>query len=184
MKITVVAALLSAFVTTTALAADTGFYLGAKFGSVNYDFSYASNNSQAGYGLLGGYFVSDYFAVEAEFNRLGGFDDNFYGSTITGKSFGFSGVGLLPLNREFSLFGKMGIVSSSLEDSPQPGFTGPNRTGNYTGLSIGLGGQFNVGEAAGIRFGLDGYPVSHKDFSNTSNLSSASMLYIGGIVRF
>lgn len=178
MKKAVIAALLSAFVAAPAVAADTGLYLGVKFGSVNYGYDNVSNNSQAGYGLLGGYTVNDYFAVEAEFNRLGGFDSST--GTIKGRSFGFSGVGTLPMSPEFSLFGKMGIASSSLEDTAKPPFTG-NYTYNNTGLTIGFGGQFNVGEGAGFRFGYDSYPVGDAAITTTSY---AGMLYIGGLVKF
>lgn len=178
MKGVVIAALLSAFAATPAVAADTGFYIGAKFGSVNYGYGNVYNNSQAGYGLLFGYTVNDYFAVEAELNRLGGFDSST--GTIKGRSFGFCGVGSLPLSPEFSLFAKMGIASSTLDDTAKPGYTG-NYTYTNTGLSIGFGGQFNVNEAAGIRFGYDSYPVGDSAITTTSH---AGMLYIGGIFKF
>ncbi len=178
MKNVVIAVLLSACAITPALAADSGFYIGAKFGSVNYDYANVSNNSQAGYGFLGGYTINDYFAVEAEFNRLGGFDST--SGTIKGRSFGFSGVGSLPLSPEFSLFGKMGISSSTLDDTAKPGFTG-NFTYTNTGLSIGFGGKFNVGNEAGILFGYDSYPVGDAAITTTSH---AGMLYIGAVFNF
>ncbi|MFZ5523617.1 MAG: outer membrane beta-barrel protein [Pseudomonadota bacterium] len=178
MKVIVTVALFSAFVAAPAVAADTGFYFGAKFGSVNYGYANVSNNSQAGYGLLGGYTVNDYFAVEAEFNRLGGFDSTT--GTVKGRSFGFSGVGSLPLSPEFSLFGKMGISSSTLDDTAKPGYT-ENFTYTNTGLSIGFGGKFNIGNDAGILFGFDSYPVGDSAITTTS---SAGMLYLGGIFKF
>ena len=179
MKRFLMAALLSAFLASPAAATDTGFYIGAKFGSVNYDYANVSNNSQAGYSLLGGFTISEYFAMEAEFNRLGGFDT--FDSTIKGKSFGISGVGTMPLNPEFSLYGKMGISSSTLEDSPRPGFSGPVFTYTNTGLSFGFGGKFNVGNSAGILFGYDSYPVGDAALTNTSH---AGMLYIGALFNF
>ena len=160
-----------------ALAADTKLYVGFKFGSVNYGYNNVSNNSQAGYGLLGGYTINDNFSVEAEFNRLGGFDSGT--GNITGRSFGFSGVGSLPLSQEFSLFGKLGIANNTLDDKAKPGYSG-NYTYNYTGMTIGFGGQFNVGRDAGIRLGFDSYPV--QDSYGTT--SSASLLYVGGILKF
>jgi OmpA-OmpF porin, OOP family len=178
MKKIIIAALLSAFAAAPAVAADTGLYLGLKFGSVNYGYANVSNNSQAGYGLFGGYAVNEYFAVEAEFNRLGGFDST--SGTIKGRSFGFSGVGSLPLSPEFSLFGKMGIASSTLDDTAKPGYTG-NFTYTNTGLTIGFGGKFNVGNDAGILFGFDSYPVGDSAVTTTSH---AGMLYIGGVFKF
>ena len=178
-KIAIVALLTAtAFFASPAVAADTGFYLGFKFGSVNYGYDNVSNNSQAGYGLLGGYSLNDYFAMEAEFNRLGGFDSAT--GTIKGRSFGFSGVGSLPLSPEFSLYGKMGIASTTLDDTAKPGYSG-NYTYTNTGLTIGFGGQFNIGNDAGVLFGYDSYPVGDAAITTTSQ---AGMLYIGAIFKF
>ena len=170
--------LLSTIAATPAIAADTNLYLGAKFGSVSYGYDNVSNNSQAGYGLLAGYAFNKVFSIEAEYNKLGGFDGDT--GTVKGRSFGFSGIGFLPFNREFSLFGKMGISTSTLEDTAKPGFTG-NYTYTNTGLSVGFGGQFNVGETVGMRFGFEFYPVGD---AATTNTSTANMMYIGGVIKF
>ena len=169
---------LSTLATAPAIAADTNLYLGAKFGSVNYGYDNVSNNSQAGYGLLAGYAFNRVFSIEAEFNRLGGFDNAT--STTKGRSFGFSGIGYLPFSREFSLFGRMGITTSVLEDTALPGFSG-DFTYTNTGLSTGFGGQFNVSNEVGIRFGFDFYPVGDATVTNTS---TANMMYIGTVLKF
>ncbi|MGC2166351.1 MAG: porin family protein [Gallionella sp.] len=181
MKCVISAVLLNFAIATPVLAADTGLYMGAKFGTVNYDYSYASNNSQAGYGLLLGYTVNRSLAVEAEFSRIGGFDDNPGSGVIKGKAFGFSGVGCLPINRDISLFGKMGIVSTTLDDSPQPGIPGRSYSDSFTGFNFGLGVQFTAGDATAIRFAFDSYPVAH---ITTANASSANMMYIAALVNF
>jgi opacity protein-like surface antigen len=81
----------------------------------------------------------------------------------------------------FSLFAKLGITSSSLEDSPQNGASGGIYTYTNTGLSLGLGGQFNVNEAVGIRLGFDSYQVGDAAINATSK---ASLLYVGGLFKF
>jgi len=177
MKKIAIVVLISAFIAAPAVASDTGFYIGAKLGSVNYGYSNVSNNSQAGFGLLGGYTINENFAVEAEYDSLGGFDSN--NGTIKGHSFGFSGVGSLPLSQQFSLFGKLGIASSTLKDTAKPGWVG-DFTYNNTGLTIGFGGQVNVGKEIGIRAGIDIYPVGDA----VSTTSSAGMLYVGGVFKF
>lgn len=177
MKKTVIGVLISAFIATPAIASDAGFYIGAKLGSVNYGYGNVSNNSQAGFGLLGGYAINENIAIEAEYDSLGGFDSN--SGTIKGSSFGFSGVGSLPLNQQFSLFGKIGIASTTLKDTAKPGWVG-DFTYNNTGLTIGFGGQYNVNKELGIRVGIDIYPVGDA----VSTTSSAGMLYIGGVLKF
>jgi len=170
---------LSIFGTTSAMAADTNLYLGAKFGSVSYGYDNVSNNSQAGYGLIAGFSLNRVFAIEAEYNKLGGFDSNT--GIIKGRVFGFSGIGFLPFSREFSLFGKMGISTSTLEDTAKPGVPGGDFTYNNTGLNIGFGGQFNVGDEVGFRFGFDFYPVGDSTVTTTS---TANMMYIGTVLKF
>ena len=177
MKKITIAVLLSVFVAAPAVAADTGFYAGVKLGSVNYGYSNVTNNSQAGFGLLGGYAINKYFALEAEYDSLGGFDSAT--GTIKGSSFGVSGVGSYPFNEQFSLFGKLGVASSSLKDTAKPGYVG-NFTYNNTGLTVGFGGQYNVIKEIGIRVGIDIYPVGDVN----TNTSSALMMYIGGVFKF
>lgn len=172
-----IAVLISAFVAASAIASDTGIYVGAKLGSVNYAYSNVSNNAQAGFGLFGGYAINENFAVEAEYDSLGGFDSN--SGTIKGSAFGFSGVGFLPFNQQFSLFGKLGIASSTLKDTAKPGWVG-DFTRNNTGLTIGFGGQVNVSKEVGIRAGIDIYPVGDA----VSSTSTAGMLYMGGVLKF
>ena len=177
MKKVAIAAILSAFVGAPAVAAD--LYAGVKLGTVNYGYSNATNNGQAGFGLLGGYTINETFAIEVEYSDLGGFDSST--STIKGSSFGVSGIGFYPLNPQSSFFGKLGIASSSLKETAKPssGFSG-SATINNTGVTVGFGGQYNVSNTTGIRVGLDIYPVGDVD----TTTSSASMLYVGGVFKF
>lgn len=172
MKKIVVAALLSAVVATPAVAEN--MYAEIKLGSVNYGYGNVTNNSQAGFGLLGGYSINENFAMEVEYNNLGGFDSA--PATIKGSAFGVSGVVSYPLNPNFSLFGKLGISNSSLDET----FSELTISHNNTGLSVGLGGQYNIGERVGIRIGYDLYPVGN----STSGTSSAGMMYVGGVFGF
>jgi OOP family OmpA-OmpF porin len=194
MKKTAIAALISfsALVAAPAGAAvyyDTsyGFYGGVKVGGVNYDFNNVTNNSQAGYGLLLGYNFSPNFGVELEYNSLGGFDipDPASASSIKGRALGISAVGMIPLNRQFSLYGKMGIATTTLRDSPGPGYTGTNYTTytyNDTNLTFGFGGLFNVTPVVGFRVGYDFYEV--KDQLVSYRTHTAGMLGITGLFKF
>jgi OOP family OmpA-OmpF porin len=168
MKKTVTAALLccSALAAVPAEAAtfyDTsrGFYDGIKVGAVNYDLSNVSNNSQAGYGLLLGYNFSPNFGAEIEYTLLGGFDSA--DSNIKGRALSMSLVGTLPLNQQFSLYGKMGIATTTLRESPRSDYPGPDfntYTYNNTDLTFGFGGLLNVTPVIGIRAGFDFYEVA------------------------
>jgi hypothetical protein len=181
MKRVLFAALLGLASATPALGADTGLYMGAKFGKVDYDYRYASNNGQTGYGLLMGYTVNRSLAMEAEFSRIGGFDDYVGSGVIKGKAFAISGIGSLPIARDVAVFAKMGLVTTTLDDDPQPGVSGSSYSDTYTGFNYGVGLQIAAGDAGAVRFGYDNYPVAH---ISSGNASSANMLYIAGLVRF
>lgn len=197
MKKTAIAALISfsALVAAPAGAAvyyDTSyafFYGGVKVGGVNYNFNNVTNNNQAGYGLLLGYNFSPNFGVELEYNSLGGFDipDPAFASSIKGRALGISAVGMIPMNRQFSLYGKMGIATTTLRDSPGPGYTGTNYTTytyNNTNLTFGFGGLFNVTPVVGLRFGYDFYQVQDQSASYSNRTHTANMLGITGLFKF
>ena len=187
MKKIAIAALLSAGVAAPAFASNC--YDGIKVGQANYPYSsqydpsnfyyYTTNNNQPAYGVLLGCNISPGFAVEAEYNLLGGFDVT--GRSIKGSSFGMSAVGFFPMSREFSLFGKLGLANTALKDSPRSGAS-VNATFNYnyTGVTLGFGGQFNVSRVAGIRFGYDVYEI----IDEFNSVNSVGMFSVGGIFKF
>ena len=176
MKKIAFAILLTAFSVPPAIA--TGLYAGAKFGSVSYGYSNVTNSSQAGFGLLGGYLFNPNFALEIEYDDLGGFDTTL--SNINGSSFGVSGVGFLPFNGQFSIFGKLGIASTYLKNTPKPGSPPGDYTNGNTGITLGFGGQYDVSRQIGLRLGIDIYPVGDA----VSSTSTADMFYLGGVFRF
>ena len=169
--------LLPAFIASPAVAAD--FYAGVNMGIVNFGYTNITNNGQTGFGVLGGYTVNRNFAVEVEYDSLGEFDDSSLGNTVKGSSLGFSGVGVWPLNDQFSLFGKLGLASTTLKSSPLPGYSGGTYTDISTGLTAGIGGQLSIRSAAAIRFGYDNYPIVYAGAS-----SSVGILYLGGVFKF
>ena len=173
MKKIVIAAALFAFIATPATAGD--LYAGIKLGSVNYGYSNVTNNDQVGFGLLGGYTINETFAVEVEYNDLGGFDGQ--NDTVKGSSIGVSGVGSYPLNPQFSIFGKLGVASSTLKATAN---FGGSATIKNTGVSVGFGGQYNISNQTGISVGIYVYPVGDA----TSNTSGASMMYVGVVFKF
>lgn len=177
MKKFAIVALLSAFAAAPAVAEN--MYIGVNVGSAHHGYSNVSNNSQSGVGIFAGYNINEMFSAEVGYTTLGGFDTA-GGSIIKGKAVGISGVANVAINKEFSGFGKLGISNSSLEDKAAPGFTGPTITHSNTGLTVGLGVQYNATPTVGIRGGFDVYRVG--DAASTT--SSASLWYVGGAFKF
>jgi OmpA-OmpF porin, OOP family len=164
------ALLLSAAISAPAFAADQGAYLGAKLGPTTYGYTNVANNGQLGLGIFGGFQFNKNFAVELEYASLGGFDAN--ARTYKGTSFGASAVGTLPLDEKFALVGKAGLASTNIGVGAS----------SYaaTGITLGVAGQYSVSSEFDLRAGFDMYPVGNA----TINTTTATMLSIGGLVRF
>lgn len=175
MKKVFLLALLSSTFALPAVAGD--LYLGAKMGQANYGYANVSNNNQLGFGLLGGMYVNQNIALEAEYNNLGGFDSAT--GNIKGSALSMSGIGMLPLNREMSLFGKLGFAVTTLNDTAKPGFVG-NFSYVNTGVTYGIGAQFNVSRELGIRAGYDSFAVG----TTASGTDKVGQLYLGAILSF
>jgi OmpA-OmpF porin, OOP family len=176
-KIAIAVVLLSAVV-APAVAADN--YVGLRVGEaktnvVNNTFGNAGYDSTnpTGWGVFVGHDFNPNFALEAEYLNLG----EIKGVNGSTKSTGFSvsGVGSFPINEQFSLFGKLGYAVIT----GKPG--GPANWGdqNNRAVTYGLGGQFNVSPAVGIRLAWDRY-----HFNDTATNGNANLVSIGALFKF
>lgn len=174
-KITLLSFILT-LVSTPAFA--EGMYVGVKLGQANYDYSNVTNNDQSAVGFLAGFIINENATVEIEYNNLGGFDSAT--GNISGSAFSLSGIGSISLNSQFSLFGKLGLASTTLTDKAKPGFVGGDISYANTGLNMGLGAQYNISSAVNVRAGLD----SFKTGNSNSNTGRARMLYVGALFKY
>lgn len=150
MKKIVAAALLSAIVTLPAYAA-SGAYAGIKVGHNRVGFNALSKSSDTAYGVQLGYQYNNNLAVEGEYTDLGKFST---ATGVTGKSdaWGLSAIGILPLNDDFSAYGKLGIARTGTSTSAGTGL-------NRTSATYGLGGQFDATPMIGLRLSWERYGV-------------------------
>jgi OOP family OmpA-OmpF porin len=179
-KIAIAVVLLSAVVVPVVPAAASDMYVGIRVGEAktnidNDTFNAAGFNSTnpTGWGVFVGHDFNPNFAVEAEYLNLG----EIKGSNHSLKSTGFSvsGVGSFPINEQFSLFGKLGYAV--ITGKPGGTFTGSDA--NNRAVTYGLGGQFNVTPAVGVRLGWDRY-----HFNDTALNGNANLFYVGGLFKF
>ena len=159
-----IAALLSAFVAAPAIAADT--YVGVNVGKNQ--MNYSGVNSSTAIGVLGGYSFNQNVAAEVAYINLGSVDTN-YPSTITGRVFSIAAVGSLPLNKEFSLLGKLGVASSTIEEL--------GYSQSKTDLTYGIGAQYNVSRTVGVRLGYDSFKVG------SSYTKDSALISIGAVFK-
>ena len=173
MKKIALVALLSAVVATPVMAAETGFYAGANLGMASTSYANLSSNTGTAVSFLGGYQINKNFAVEAAYHDFGSIKPTANSSfKITG--YGVSAVGILPMDAQWSLLGKLGVASTSIAITPTKA--------DNTSLSFGIGAQYNLNKNIGIRAGYDLYAVGNTN-TNT-NTATTSVLSVGGVYNF
>ena len=175
MKKIALVVLLSAGVAVPAVASD--MYVGVRAGKANVslDNTVLTDDSANGYGVFGGYSFSPMFALEGEYLGFGEVTQGAGGVKSSGLS--LSGVGSFPIGEEFSLFGKLGYAK--ITSKPTGTNTGANA--KSSGVSYGLGGQYNVSSSVGIRAGWDKYKL---DDTAQGIKGKVSLISVGGVFKF
>ena len=169
MKKILIAAALSAWIApafaapAAATAPEKGFYAGADIGSGKVRIKNcsgtclsSSKNDQVVGGILLGYQYNKNLAVEAKFTGTGKWERNTAPTgDIKGDAFALVGVGIAPVTNELSVYAKLGVANmkSKVSNSAALGYKDTRNT-SATG---GLGAQYNVTSAIGVRLGYDYY---------------------------
>ena len=170
MKKITIAVLLSTFVAVPAFSADEGFYVGADVGQSSTNTLDLSTKTGTAFSVLGGYQFMKYLAAEIQYNDFG--SPTHTGGSST-KINGYSGaaVVILPLNDQWSLLGKFGYASTKLGS--------PYNT-KKSDITYGLGGQYNISQAWGVRLNYDMYKVispAPASQTATTRVVSAGVVY-------
>lgn len=136
-----------------------------------------SKNSDFVYGGFLGYQYNQNLAVEAQFTGIGK-TTAINGSSIKGDAFSLAAVGVLPISRDFELFGKLGVASTKTTSS---GFA--SQGASRTGLSYGIGGQYGISQNFALRFGWDSYPAAVLNAGTKTN-GNANVISVGAVFKF
>ncbi|HAF44431.1 MAG TPA: hypothetical protein DCK83_05690 [Gallionellaceae bacterium] len=160
MKKTFALAIFVAAVATPAVAADNGFYVGANLGRAAVSgapYTGFEKSSDTSLSFLGGYQVNKNLALELQYTDFG----KVYAQAahpITTTATSFSVVGMLPVSESIAVFGKLGYASTSLKVDCNI-CTPANYSVTRTAVAYGLGAQYNISQALGIRIGYDKYAI-------------------------
>ncbi len=200
---TVIAALLvgSGVVASNVMAADaSGWYAGASLGSSSIDvdtneavaaalaagFATATataDTSDTAYKLFAGYKVNKNFAVEGGYTDLG---KTSISMTTTGPVASINAeaavtlwevnaVGILPINENFSVFGKLGY---HWDDAKTTG-TGIFGNKDYSGddFKLGVGAEYNINKNIGLRLEFERYNKVASSVGTDVDVASLGMAY-------
>ena len=132
--------------------------------------------------IFGGYMFNRHFGLEAAYVNLGevSYSGNFFGSPVTGgkvevTGFNISALGAYPVNEQFSIFGKIGLLRWEAEASDTTGGVPFSATDDGVDLSFGIGVGYNFTRNLGVR--------AEWEFFETSN-ADANLISIGLLWRF
>jgi len=162
--------------------------LAADFGAV----SSSDDRSDTAYKLQLGYQINKNFAVEGGYVDLGKVT---YAATVTGgtlnvdvKSSGWNlaAVGILPLNEQFSLFGKLGAIHATTKLGAQgtgvvSGWAEPGKESGWS-ANYGLGASYNINKQVAIRAEYERFDSLGGD--NVGGKSDVDLFSVGVAYKF
>ncbi len=146
MKKTALAILLASMAMPSFASVDTTAFSGeVLFGYANHDASGSPfSDSVFSYGIRGGYQVNENFAIEASYQELGEAEDSNGVNTLKMDASALMlGVkGIYPLQNGFSVVGRLGLSSLTLDLSDSTGSISDDGTELY----FGIGAQYDINE--------------------------------------
>lgn len=141
-KIAAAAALLIA--SSAAFAADANtFYAGADLGKTR-----IAGDKETSYGAFAGYNLTQAFAVEAGYRRLGERDN--YGFKASGDAYTLSGIASMPVGESFRVFGRLGV--SAVEGKLRSGDFEDSNTTTRAVIGAGVGYAFTPKISGRVEF--------------------------------
>ncbi len=136
-----------------------GFYIAPEIGQVKLK-DYCSEafsagltsceDSELGFGLSGGYWLNEFFAIEGGGRLASGFDlsDGSARAEIDVQTFNLGARGKFPVGQHFFITGKTGIHFWDLKASGPGGSLSDDGTDPYYGLGIGFNFNERIGALA------------------------------------
>ncbi len=175
--------LAAATISNMAFAGDTGAYVGLNLGIGKPDINMPNGRdkqSSAVAGVVLGYKFNPYVAVEGQYTGIGKVTDNVSGSA-KGDAASLAVLGILPLNENFNLYGKLGVAATKTTVSSS---LSPMNDATRTSVTYGLGAEYNVNKDIGMRLGWDHYNAAIDDVGNHGKNVNANVATVGVVYHF
>ena len=167
--------------------ADAGFYIGGSVGEASGDCNATAQTScddkDSAWKIFGGYQLNRNFAVELGYSDLGEVSSSGpFGTKVESTLWDLVAVGSLPLDNNFSLYGKLGAYRAEAELSSNVGVSGDKKT---TDLTYGLGARYDFTRNLAVRAEWQRYQgIEVPNTVLTSGDSDADVLNIGVLWKF
>jgi OOP family OmpA-OmpF porin len=151
---------------------DSGWYVGGNLGQSDVD-STGFSEKDTSFKILGGYQINRNFGVEVGYTDFGKAEQG--GITFKGNAIELVGVGTLPINEKFGVFGKLGFARGDGEASNGV----VTVSDDSVEVTYGIGVKYNITPVFAVTAEYQKYP----DFANDSD-TDVSVMSIGVIYRF
>jgi len=142
-----------------------------------------------GYKIFGGSKLSDNFAMEASYIKFGNSRGPTYRAYVQGSGnvsfatfaetdgFTVSAVPSYPVNEQFSVFGKIGMLFWDVTTTAYGGGVSASTTVGGSDIFLGFGGEYTTGNNWGFRAEYEMYTLKGNAGSSDINLLSVGVLY-------
>lgn len=142
------------------------------------------DDSGVGYKAFVGYGVNENVAVEAAWYRQGKARFTATDATlgdlsadVRGEAIGVYGLFIAPYGKQFSLFGKLGLVSTRTELETSSTVAGSaSRRERHANIGWGIGGQYHLTDTLGLRFEYERTRVEFLDRKQDVDMVTAGLV--------
>jgi len=148
---------------------DSGWYIGGNLGQSDVD---ELGEKDTAFKILGGYQINKNFGAELGYTDFGKVTSG--GVTFKGTAWELVGVGTLPINDKFAVFGKLGFAMGEYDASSALG----SASDDSVEVTYGIGVKYNFTPTLAVTAEYQAYP----DFGNGA--SDVSVMSIGVLFRF
>lgn len=174
----------AAMLAVGALSAHAGdFYAGASVGATKWRLDSSINSafdtSDVGGKLFAGYEFMPNFALEGGYVNLGKASASGNGASaeIKGDGWFVDAVGIAPINQDFSLFGKIGVVDTKIKASGSAPGLAVTDSKTSTQVKFGFGGSYNIAKNIAVRAELERYRGELENSKGDVDLLSVGVSY-------
>jgi len=189
----------AAAVSPLSVAQDSGWYLGASAGQSKakdacpdqIPVGLSCDDTSGAYSVFGGYQVNKYLGAEFGYTYLGEIKVSAPGISETDKAWGFEllGVGTIPINPQFEVYGKAGVFFWDYE-ADCTGASCPLSSLSETGtdFTYALGAKFNFTRNVGVRVQYQRYKDIGVDTTiggvSVNAKSDVDVISVGVVFKF
>ena len=187
MNTKIILATLALAASATAQAAD--WYVGGAVGQsdakVDTTGTTSSDKTDTGYKLFAGARLSPNLAIEGGFADMGkaSFSDGTTSGSLKLSAVYLDAVGILPLNPQWDLYGRLGLSSSNLKVTGSVGGATGSDSDRTVQPHFGLGGQYKLSKTVALRAEWERFRGKY-DKNGVSDSGNVDLFSVGVTIGF